>query len=468
MSSPIKPLRLAALFVAAATLSACDVGGIGEGNRLETLEIVRTTALIDRESNASYICFADKLQLVGTFTDGGQGDYSSRGRWTSSDPSIVAVSNGDILIPGSTTLAYASGTIVPKAVTTTPVIITADFVGLSASYEVVVKKIDTGAIEISTTQLKLAPETVYPMTLKATVDGYELNLTQAATWSFVDADEDTDDIAVIGASTGVIAAKLPATLPAALRARAEFPECQNDEGTAPLRFEADVVIETPTSLTLEREFAADAPLIVNTTEALKITGTFADSSTQDLTGQVKLDSSDDEVIVPGAFAPQIVSALEAGTVTVKAIYGGDDDNDAEGDTDPPLVESNTISLTAVEGTLQSFEIAPLNPTITALGNQQFTALGSFSVAGETLEQPITRHVTWVATTLDDKATAAVAVSNSAVTKGLVVSLLPSADAIKIKATYAKADPDPDLVEETALCIVKPGDAAGSCPPDDAP
>lgn len=468
MSSPIKPLRLATLLAAAATLSACDVGGIGEGNRLETLEIVRTTALIDRDSSTSYLCFVDKLQLVGTFTDGGQGDYSSRGRWTSSDPSVVAVSNGDILIPGSTTLAYASGTIVPKAVTTTPVIITADFVGLSASYEVEVKKIDTGAFELGATSVKLAPETVYPLTLKAAVDGYELNLTQAATWSFVDADDDTDDIATIGVSTGVIAAKLPATLPAVLRARAEFPECQNDAGTAPLRFEADVAIENPTSLTLEREFAAEAPLIVKTTEALKATASFADGGTQDLTGQVKIDSSDDEVIVPGAFAPQIVSALKAGTVTLKAIYGGDDDNDDEGDTDPPLVESNTISLAAVEGTLQSFEIAPLNPTITAFGNQQFTALGSFTVAGETLEQPITRHVTWTATTLDDKVTAAVAISNSAVSKGLAVSLQPESDSAKIKATYVRDEPDPDLVEETVLCIVKPGDDAGSCPPEETP
>lgn len=468
MSSPIKPLRLAVLLTAAATLSACDIGGIGDGNRLETLEIVRTTALIDRDSNTSYLCFADKLQLVGTFTDGGQGDYSSRGRWTSSDPSVVAVSNGDILIPGSTTLAYASGTIVPRAVTTTPVIITADFVGLSASYEVVVKKIDTGDFEISATSVRLAPETIYPLTLKATVDGYTLNLTQAATWSFVDADEDTDDIAVIGAGTGVIAAKLPETLPATLRARAEFPECQNDEGTAPLRFEADVVIETPTSLTLEREFAADAPLVVRTTEALKATATFADSSTQDLTGQVKIDSSDDEVIVPGAFAPQIVGALKAGTVTLKASYGGDDGNDEEGDTDPQLVESNTILLTAVDGTLQGFEIAPLNETITAFGNQQFTATGSFSVAGETHEQLITRHVTWVATTLDGKATSALAISNSTATRGLAASTLPKTDTIKVRATYAKDEPDPDLVEETVLCIVKPGDDAGSCPPEDAP
>lgn len=468
MSSPIKPLRLAALLAAAATLSACDVGGIGEGNRLETLEIVRTTALIDRESSTSYVCFPDKLQLVGTFTDGGQGDYSSRGRWTSSDPSVVAVSNGDILIPGSTTLAYASGTIVPKTVTTTPVIITADFVGLSASYEVVVKKIDTGAIEISATSVKLAPETLYPLTLKATVDGYELNLTStsAVTWSFVDADEDTDDIAVIGAGTGVISAKLPETLPATLRARAEFAECQNDAGTAPLRFEADVAIENPTSLTLEREFAADAPLVVKTTEALKVTAGFADSSTQDLTGQVKLDSSDDEVIVPGAFAPQIVSALKAGTVTLKAIYGGpvnDDDEEY-----PPQLESNVLTMNAVDGTLQSFEISPLNPTIAAFGNQQFTALGSFSVAGETREQPITRHVVWTATTLDDKTTAAVAISNSSVSKGLAVSLQPESDSAKIKATYVRDEPDPDLVEETVLCIVKPGEAAGSCPPEEAP
>ncbi|SFF45337.1 hypothetical protein SAMN04488120_104232 [Fontimonas thermophila] len=459
----IPSLRIAVLFATAAVLSACDIGGIGDGNRLESLQIARLTALIDRDRNDSYVCFTDKLQLIGTFTNGGRGDYSSRARWASSDPSIVAVSNGDILIPGSQTLAYAPGTIIPKAQGTAT--ITAEFVGLSASYEVTVKTIEPSAIEISAERIVLAPETVRGLSLTAHVDGYELDVTQAATWSFVDANDQTDDIATINATTGTVVARLPPTLPVTLRARAEFPECQDETHTAPRRYEADVVIDNPESLTLEREFADGAPLIVNTSEAYKVTANFSGGETQDLTGQAKLESSDSATIAPTVFS--IVSALKAGSsVMLKAVYGGPS---AEGDEAfPPRVESNVISLDAVEGVLQGFTIAPLNETITALGRQQFTALGRFMSGDALIEQPITRHVIWAVRALDDAATSAVSISNLLASKGLAVSLQPRTDAVKVRATFDLPNTTEDLVEETVLCIAKPDDAAGSCPPDDMP
>ena len=128
MSRICHPVASALLLASTILVAACDIGGIGKGNKLETLEIGRQTALIDRDSKASYLCFTDKLQLVGTFTDGGQSDYSSRGTWRSSNPDIVGVSNGDILVPGSETTAFASGTIVPKAEGTATVTLTVPLV----------------------------------------------------------------------------------------------------------------------------------------------------------------------------------------------------------------------------------------------------------------------------------------------------------------------------------------------------
>lgn len=468
--SLIRRPTLVALLTSSVVLAACDIGGIGNGNRLETLEISRQTALIDRDSKASYVCFTDKLQLIGTFTDGGKADYSSRGEWTSSNPDVVVVSNGDTPVPGSETLFYLSGTIVPKAEGSAT--ISAEFVGLSASYEVEVRKLPDEAIEITETAITLAPETVRGLNLTASVDGYLLNVTAAATWSFVAADEAAeaanDKIAIIGAGSGIVVAKLPATLPATLKARAEFPLCQDEaDSTQPLSFQADVTVAVPDSLTLEREFvdAPDNELIVGTTEAFKVTGTFASGATQDLTGQTPLESDNDEAVASLVLIPNLVSALKAGTAKLTAVYGGADGNEEADDTDPPEVTSNEVSISAVTGELQSFSIAPLNETITALERQQFTATGTFLVNGETRTQPITRGVAWAVSTTDDKATAVAAVSNALASAGLVTSLLPQADTVKVKATRGSGDSA--VSRETALCIAEPDAEAAECPPPES-
>ncbi|MEQ1438272.1 hypothetical protein AAG565_02815 [Fontimonas sp. SYSU GA230001] len=464
MSRIRRPLFIAVVALSPALLAACNINGIGSGNKLETLEISRQTALIDRSSPASYVCFTDKLQLIGTFTNGGRADYSARGRWRSSNPDIVAVSNGDILFPGSTTTAYASGTIVPKAEGTAT--ITAEFVGLSASYDVEVRRLPDDAIQLTESAITLAPETVRGLSLTADVDGYLLNVTGAANWSFVDEGSGVTaaDFATIGVGSGIVVAKLADNLPVTLRARAEFPLCQDTGGTDPLRYEADVTVAPLTGLTLEREFT-DAPndeLIVGTTEAFKVTGHFDSGAVQDLTGQVPLKSDNVEVATALALVRNIVSALKAGTVGITAVYGGDDGNNAADDRDPPQVDSNTVTLNTVVGELQGFTIAPLDATLKALGRQQFTATGTFLVNGETRSQPITRGVSWLVTTTDGKATAAASYSNALGSAGLVASLLPQADTVKVKATRGSGDSAQS--QETTLCIYTPDTAAPDCPP----
>jgi hypothetical protein len=479
MSSTRLLLSALAAF-AAAGLSACDIGGIGEGNKLEKVEIRRTTALLDRESNLSYLCFSDKLTLIGSFTDGGTADYSTRGTWTSSNPDVVEVSNGDILIPGSTTNAFAGGTLIPRSPGTAT--ITAEFVGLTASYDVEVRADPVDSIEISDSEIKLAPETVRALTLTAVVEGYTLDVTQAAVWSIVE--EDSDDIATIGSTSGVVGAK---AIGGPLTARAEFPLCEDEATGEPRRLEAAVRVEQLAGLTLAREFT-DAPnseLIVETTELLKVTGTFASGGEQELGGQVKLESDDSTVILPSTLVRNLVTATKAGTAGVKAVYGGDDGNNSEGDTDPPLVESNVIAFNAVDGALQDFTIAPQNPTITALGTQQFDAIGTFSVSGTTREQPITRGVAWSVTDLEDEATSDVRFfSDRTEALGRAFSQKPEAGTFKIIATCRIADEtggdvngilcaevdddeENDLVRETNLCVIQPGESAAACPPEDS-
>ncbi len=462
MVHPHSLYRFVAIALAAAGLSACDFSGIGDGSRPEKLEIQRNpqASLLDVSDDveAFYRCFPDQLQAVMTFTNGrvdASGLLNDRVRWSSSDPSVVEVSNRDVLLPDSETQAFGPGVLVPRGVGTATV--SAEFVGLTAQYEVEVRDVD--AVAINKNAIRLAPETGDFLTLMASIDGFDIDVTQLASWSFDGADDDANDIARIGANTGVVTG---VGLGGPLTARGTFILCKDDPRFGELK--ATVVVEPLTGLELQREFtsAPNDELIVGTTERMRVTGRFADGASVDLGGQVRIDSSAPSVIAAGLAFPQFVSALTVGTTQLTAIYGGDDGNNDAGDTDPPEVQSNVVTLNAVEGELQGFTIAPLNPTITALSRQQFTATGTFSVSGQTRTQDITRGVLWSRTTLDDLATAEVEISSSTQTAGRAQSRRAAAGTYKITATRGLGEAA--ITQSTVLCVKLPNTATEACPP----
>jgi len=432
-------VRLGLGLMVVALLSACDINGIGQGNRIETLAIQKatTTGLFGSADNTAYLCFSDKLIAVGTFSDGGQADYSSRGVWTSSNPAVVKVSNGDIQLPTDETLAFAAGTIIPVAEGTATVSV--DFVGLHADYEITVKPIES--LTLNQTSITVAPETSGSLSLSAQVAGYEVDATSAAAWSF---DTEDDAVATIGSSSGTV---VGIATGGPLTARAEFPLCPNDPTVQNLT--ATVNVAVPESLSLEREYT-DAPageLIVGTTEALKVTAHFADGNTQDLSLQVPLDSDNTEAVLSLGVLPNYVTAAAAGQANLTAVYGGDDGNDTEGDTDPPEVSSNVLSLTGVERTLEGISITPQNSRVNALGTIQLQAIGSYD--GGTVSQPLTRSVVW-----SSSDATVISVGNGLLYGGLMLSLQPEDGAVTITATYGTGDTA--LTDETALCVSTPG------------
>ncbi|WP_169577559.1 Ig-like domain-containing protein [Sinimarinibacterium sp. CAU 1509] len=435
-----------------ALLSACDIQGIGHGNRIETLTIQKATAtgLFGNSDNTAYLCFSDKLVAVGTFTDGGQADYSSRGHWTSSNPAVIKVSNGDIQLPTDETLAFASGSIIPVAEGTAT--ISVDFVGLHASYDVTVKPIES--LTLNQSSITLAPETSTALSLSAQVAGYEINATNAAAWSF---DTPDDAVASIGAGTGKVTA---IAVGGPLTARAELPLCPSYVAAQGLT--ATVNVAVPESLSLEREFT-DAPngeLVVGTTEALKVAAHFADGNSQDLSLQVPVSSDNVDAVVSLGVLPNYVSAPAAGQANLTAVYGGDDGINTEGDTDPPEVSSNVLSLTAVERTLDSISITPKNSRVTALGTIQLEAIGSYDNGAAT--QPVTRSVTWASSD-----TSIVTAGSGLLFGGIMQSQKPEDGAVTITATYGSGDTA--LTDETALCVSTPGaPVTGECSVPETP
>ncbi|MGH8481620.1 MAG: PKD domain-containing protein [Nevskiaceae bacterium] len=146
--------------VAGATLlllSGCN--SIGDGSTIEQLDILPASdnkqlkPFEIGDSVKLFECLRDELIVRATFTDGTLVNFSSRATWSSSDPSVVEVSNGDIpvvFLAGNPAadgsfyeheiLTYGSGTVVPRGTPGQQATITARFASLSASIVVEIRK----------------------------------------------------------------------------------------------------------------------------------------------------------------------------------------------------------------------------------------------------------------------------------------------------------------------------------------
>lgn len=144
--------RFALVSGVALAVAACQ--GIGDGNTISKLEIIPATSATSAykyETGGTYRlyqCLRDELLLQATFDSGSVSNFNSRATWSSSDESVVKVSNRDIpLVTVSNgafseiaTQPYSSGTVEPVGEPGQSAVITAKFAGLSASINVVIRK----------------------------------------------------------------------------------------------------------------------------------------------------------------------------------------------------------------------------------------------------------------------------------------------------------------------------------------
>ncbi|QHS09899.1 hypothetical protein [Sinimarinibacterium sp. NLF-5-8] len=522
-----------AALVAALAVAGCDINGLGSGDAPQRLDIVRgasAVAQVSPEGNVVYRCFVDQLQAVVTFKNGGidigQGlPLNNRITWISSDPQVIEVSNecdpqfrrcdpypapgSAVPFPGTDGAVFGPGVLIPHKVGTAT--ITAEFVGLTASYDVQVRDIDR--VEISPSVLTMAPATSSQLKVVATVEGYPLEINNNLTWRSDETGEAAARVLTVeNASDGttiagrLIANRLGST---PIRVSATPILCADE---APFNaLHAQVQVEPLQSLRIAREFA-DAPndqlifaqaanpsgenqdqagaaqAVLTTNESIQATGVFDSGAEQDLTGQVLLESSDPEVVAPIVIGGLVVP-LSAGSVQITARYGGSsgDDESAEtgdaaedaaaedgGEQDQaqplPLVISNALTLNTVAGELQSIDITPDHALVSALDSQRFAAIGHFSVNGATQTQPITRQLLWSVTDANDAVTLNAGVVSSGLQAGTFVSALVKAETFKLKAQTpiaTSADASATLSAETLVCVVPRDVADASCPPSAA-
>lgn len=310
-----------------------------------------------------------QFAATGTYTDGTTQDITKTVLWSSSETALATISNFAGLEGLATGLANG------------PTTISATFGGISGSTTLTVGTAVLVSIAVSPSSPGVAAGTTQQFNATGSFsDGSTQDLTASVTWT-----SDAPSVGSITASGLVTGSGIgTATITAASGAISG----------------ATVLTVTAAQLVSIEVTSPSAAVAAGTSQQFLATGTYTDSSNQDLTAVGHWSSSDGLIATisntPGSQG--VASALSQGPTTITISVGG-------------VNGSTTLNVTAAA--LVSISLTPQSPTIAAGGVQQFTAIGSYT---DGTMQDITSVVVW------NSSDAGVAVlSSSAGSNGLATS-----------------------------------------------
>ena len=416
-----RPFRHAGLILAASFgLVACDdFASIGDGVAIESLVIVSNRAegseADDNLKSIVYECTFTELRVFGLFTNGSSNEFTSRAVFSSSNESVVLVSNNDLLFPSgdpkppedTSSDIFLAGELVPRSPGSA--VITADFAGLSHSIPVEVRALEAADLSIAPAALTIAAGTFEEFTLSAQLDGPDPEpLGVNVEWAFENPSQ-TDPVTTVS-EIGVVQAQRVSPDVQTLKPRLKLCDGNNrgpDPATVPT---ADVLVSAVDQLTVNSEF--DGALsggetlrrVAGTNEFLRAIAHFANGDEQDITEFVIIESSngnsttrplvewsssDDTV---GVFPPNSnqlnLFADIDGTTSITAAY-------RPADEPTPLASSTPFTVQAIDATITDLRVTPdTNVEIESLGVLQFASEADFSSNSGPITQTLTRHTAW--------------------------------------------------------------------------
>jgi uncharacterized protein YjdB len=365
----------------ASTLTTGQTGVVATSGAISgSAQLTVTDAVLDSiaiDPAAPSLSAGRDLQLTatGTFSDQTTQDLTETVTWASADVDIATVSNA----AGTRGLAHgvAAGTVQLSA--------TSGVVVGTVSLEVTNAVLES--IEVTPTDPSVAAGRTAQLTATGLFsDGSNQDLTAQVTWSSSDdttASVSNDPASIGLASTFVVG---QVTITATLA---------GIDGTTTLTVtdaELDSIEVSPAGQTLAAGYELQ----------LTATGTYSDSSTQDLTTQVTWSSSDDGVatVSNDVETQGLVHGWSPGTVTIGAELGG-----VTGSVDLEVTPAELLEIT-----IEPLADEPLPAGLT----RQYAATGSFS---DLSTADITTQVTWA--TSDDTV---LAISNAGGSEGLATAL----------------------------------------------
>jgi hypothetical protein len=291
----------------------------------------------------------------GMFSDGSVQDVTTLVTWTSSSANIATITNAGLAN------AVGMGTVT----------ITASYGGVSGSTSFTVTAAALQSIVINNTPTRSDPVSSLKMGKKTRMQLYawgvfndnSVRRLTSVVWS------STNGRAVSIGGTGIARSKNKtgtATIRATLNGKT---------GTVSITV-TTAAIQSITVQPADPSLPLTPSIAAGTSLQFVAIATYSDNSTQNLGSSAYWQTTNGTVATVGA---GLVHALKAGSVTIKASYGG-------------LTGSTTITVTGA--TLQSITVTPAAGSIPLGAAQQFTATGNFSDGVTQTTQDLTPFVTW--------------------------------------------------------------------------
>jgi hypothetical protein len=265
-------IRITGALVALAFL-ATGCNGIGKGSKIESIRIAQDLSKTAEEETEvkAFTCLAAPLILVGTFSKGDVGDFAFRAHWTSDDESVARVANYGDPVEGKPGQVFLRGGVVLPQPTTVErsTIIRAEYLGLTASMEVVVKPSEN--LRIVPAVSRMIPKSAQKFTVRAKLEGIDRDVTAVSELFFVE--DGSEATATVGEEAGLqLVRGVAVGGPLTLEARFDAP-CP-DAPTSQVRIE-DI---PPGGLKLDYQEGFGAQIAERTSESLQLKVDFGDHS----------------------------------------------------------------------------------------------------------------------------------------------------------------------------------------------
>ncbi|MGO8972367.1 MAG: Ig-like domain-containing protein [Steroidobacteraceae bacterium] len=307
---------------------------------------------------------------TGVYTDNSTQNLTTSVAWTSSDPTVAAVSNAS----GSNGLATALG---QGSVT-----ITASSGAVSGSTGLTVTPATLVSIAVTPANPSIANGTTEQFVATGTyTDNSTQNLTTAATWA-----SSNPSLAAISNASGSngLATALGQ---GSVTITATVGTISGSTG----------LTVTPATLVSIAVSPSNPGIANGTSQQFAAIGIYTDNSTHDVTTSVAWGSSDINVaaISNALGCNGLATALGQGIATITAALGS---------------VSGSTGLTVTPATLVSIAVIPANPAIANGTNQQFAAIGTYT---DNSTQPLTTSVSW-----NSSNSAVATISNASGSNGL--------------------------------------------------
>jgi uncharacterized protein YjdB len=335
------------------------------GAVLELIQVTPSNPSIAAGTNTQFTA-------TGIFDDGTTQDLSSIVSWTSSDNTIATVIAGG--------LAYS------KVPGTTSIVATDAYSGLSGLTGLTVTNATLQALSVSPSDATIPLGNRQQFNATGTFsDASTQDLTSEVVWGSDDWSIAIVDLFGLAYSNSMGTTTITATHPGS-----------DVSGSATLTVTAVELI----SITVT---PANPSLALGTSQQFSATGTYSDTTTQDLTDAVTWSSSNESMatISNASGSKGLAGSVAVGSTTISA-------------TDPASGISGSTTLTVTDAVLVSIDVTPTNASLPAGFTQQFTATGAYT-DGST--QDITVNVTW-----ESADTAVATISNAGDSKGLATGV----------------------------------------------